>query len=161
WVGPRDDAVRPTGPFDPELPVMVFRRPSGGLEGRPAGGLEAVLFNHSTHTIGTHKPGVRSPSFYGLAAQSLEKERGGTFLFFEGASGSTHTLSVAAPEATSRIAHAVAAAFEAAEPRPVFRVGGLRKEITVKIRHFDEAADDRAVSQYCTRRIRDKAAAQS
>ena len=32
WVGNRDDAVRPTGPFDPELPVMAFKRPDGGLE---------------------------------------------------------------------------------------------------------------------------------
>jgi neutral ceramidase len=153
WVGPHDDAVRPTGPFDPELPVFVFRR--------PAGSLEAVLFNHSTHTIGTHKSGVRSPSFYGLAAQSLEKERGGTFLFFEGASGSTHNLDVATREATYRIAHAVAAALEAAEPRAVSRVGALRKEITVKVRQFDEAADDRAVTLYCTRRISDRAVAQS
>ncbi len=69
WTGTYQDAVRPTGPFDPELPVLAFRRADGGLE--------AVLFNHSTHTIGTQKPGVRSPSFYGLAAQELEKERGG------------------------------------------------------------------------------------
>ena len=106
WVGPHDDAVRPTGPFDPELPVLAFRRRDGGLE--------AVLFNHSTHTIGTQKPGVRSPSFYGLAAQELEKERGGTFLFFEGASGSTHNLGVPATEATYRIRQAVAGALDAA-----------------------------------------------
>ena len=79
WVGSRDDAVRPTGPFDPELPVLAFRRPDGGFE--------AVLFNHSTHTIGTHKPGVRSPSFYGLAAQSLEKEKGGTVPLLRGSIG--------------------------------------------------------------------------
>jgi hypothetical protein len=53
WVGKRDDAVRPTGPFDPELPVLVFTR----TDGTP----EAVLFNHSTHTIGTLKGAVRSP----------------------------------------------------------------------------------------------------
>ncbi len=99
WVGSADDAVRPTGPFDPELPVLAFRRPDRGLE--------AVLFNHSTHTIGTHAPGVRSPSFYGLAAQSLEKEKGGTFLFFEGASGSTHNIGVPTVEATRRIREAV------------------------------------------------------
>ena len=110
WVGPYDDAVRPTGPFDPELPVLAFRRRDGGLE--------AVLFNHSTHTIGTQKPGVRSPSFYGLAAQELEKERGGTFLFFEGASGSTHNLDVPAIEATYRIRQAVAAALDAARRAP-------------------------------------------
>lgn len=79
WVGPRDDAVRPSGPFDPELPVLGFRRGDGKFE--------ATLFNHSTHTIGTHKPGVRSPSFYGLAAQAIEKDRGGTVIFFEGTVG--------------------------------------------------------------------------
>ena len=97
-----DDAVRPTGPFDPELPVLGFRRRDGEFE--------AILFNHSTHTIGTHKPGVRSPSFYGLAAQAIEKERGGTVIFFEGASGSTHNLDVPATEATHRIEDAVARA---------------------------------------------------
>ncbi|HID10130.1 MAG TPA: hypothetical protein EYP17_02365 [Candidatus Latescibacteria bacterium] len=61
WTGPKDDAVRPTGPFDPELPVLWFRRRDGSSE--------TLLFNHSTHNIGTRKPGVRSPGFYGLAAQ--------------------------------------------------------------------------------------------
>ena len=127
----------------------------------PDGGLEAVLFNHSTHTIGTHKPGVRSPSFYGLAAQALEKERGGTFLFFEGASGSTHNLDVPTPEATHRIqAGGRRGPSMPPRPRPVDRVRGLRKEITVKVRHFDEAADERAVTAYCTKRIKDPAAAQ-
>jgi neutral ceramidase len=153
WTGSYDDAVRPTGPFDPELPVLAFRRRDGGLE--------AVLFNHSTHTIGTHKPGVRSPSFYGLAAQELEKERGGTFLFFEGASGSTHNLDLRATEATFRIRQAVAAALDAAGERPVDRVDGIRKEITVKVRQFQEEADDKAVVDYCTKRIKDPAAARS
>jgi hypothetical protein len=153
WVGPYDDAVRPTGPFDPELPVLAFRRRDGGLE--------AVLFNHSTHTIGTRKPGVRSPSFYGLAAQELEKQRGGTFLFFEGASGSTHNLGVSATEAAYRIHQAVAAALDAARERPVDRVAAVRKEITVKLRRFREEVDDRAVVDYCTKRIKDPAAARS
>ncbi len=153
WVGTSDDAVRPTGPFDPELPVLAFRRRDGGLE--------AVLFNHSTHTIGTQKPGVRSPSFYGLAAQELEKEKGGTFLFFEGASGSTHNLGVTAVEATYRIRQAVANALDAARPRPVNEVAAIRKEITVKVRHFDEDADQRVVSDYCNKRIKDPAWARS
>ncbi len=153
WVGSREDAVRPTGPFDPELPVLAFRRSDGALE--------AVLFNHSTHTIGTQKPGVRSPSFYGLASQELEKEKGGTVLFFEGASGSTHNLDVAPLEATYRIHRAVADALDAAQPRPVDQVVARRQEITVRVRQFDEAADDRAVVSYCTRRIPDPAGARS
>jgi hypothetical protein len=153
WVGPYDDAVRPTGPFDPELPVLAFRRRDGGLE--------AVLFNHSTHTIGTRKPGVRSPSFYGLAAQELEKERGGTFLFFEGASGSTHNLDVPAAEAAHRIRQAVAGALGAAREHPVDRVDAIRREIVVKVRRFREEDDDRAVVAYCTKRIKDPAAARS
>ncbi len=38
---------------------------------------------------------------------------------------------------------------------------GLRKEITVKVRHFDEAAEERAVTAYCTKRIKDPAWAKS
>jgi neutral ceramidase len=151
WVGSHDDAVRPTGPFDPELPVLAFRRPDDRFE--------AVLFNHSTHTIGTHKPGVRSPSFYGLAAQAVEKEKGGTVLFFEGASGSTHNLDVATPEATLRIKDAVERALAVAKPRPVARVRALRKMISVKVRHFDEAAEQQAVTSYCSKRIKDPAGA--
>ncbi len=151
WVGSRDDTVRPTGPFDPELPVLGFRRGDGKFE--------AILFNHSTHTIGTHKPGVRSPSFYGLAAQAIEKDRGGTVIFFEGASGSTHNLDVPTPEATHRIEQAVLGVLDSAKPRTVNRVRSAKKEVTVKVRRFDEAADERAVTAYCTKRIKDPASA--
>ncbi len=152
WVGSHDDAVRPTGPFDPELPVLGFRRGDSKFE--------AILFNHSTHTIGTHKPGVRSPSFYGLAAQAIEKDRGGTVIFFEGASGSTHNLDVPTPEATNRIEQAVRSALDTAAPRTVDRVRSLKKEVTVKVRRFDEAADERAVTAYCTKRIKDPPSAE-
>jgi hypothetical protein len=144
WVGPREDMVRPTGPFDPELPVLAFSNAGGDVE--------AVLFNHSTHTIGTIARGVRSPSFYGLAAQELEKERGGTFLFFEGASGSTHNLDVPPPEALLRIKAAVADALDRAEDHPVPRVAGVRREVELHVRHFDEGAEDAAVVAYCTKR---------
>jgi hypothetical protein len=69
WIGNRDDAVRPTGPFDPDLPVMAFET----VDGKPV----ATLFNHSTHCIGAREGGKRSPAFYGLAAQELEAEQGG------------------------------------------------------------------------------------
>jgi len=144
WVGSMADAVRPTGPFDPDLPVLAFDR----KDGKP----EAVLFNHSTHTIGTLQPQVRSPGFYGLAAQELEKERGGTFLFFEGASGSTHNLDLKAPEALLRIKTAVAETLDLAPAHAAERVMGRRKEITLKVRKFDEAKDDEAVVAYCTKR---------
>ncbi len=144
WVGAMTDALRPTGPFDPQLPVLAFDR----KDGTP----EAVLFNHSTHTIGTLKPGVRSPSFYGLAAQELEKERGGTFLFFEGASGSTHNLDLKTAEALIRIKSAVADTLDKAPHRELNRVTGLRAEIPLTIRKFDEATEDAAVVAYCTKR---------
>jgi hypothetical protein len=153
WVGPRDDAVRPTGPFDPELPLLAFRKPDGALE--------ALLFNHSTHTIGTQTPGVRSPSFYGLAAQEVEAEKGGTSLFFSGASGSTHNLDVPAKETTYRIKAAVLDALDAAEPRPVPRVRGKRREVTLRVRRFDEAKEAAAVEAYCRKRIADERAARA
>ena len=39
---------------------------------------------------------MRSPSFYGLAAQELEQQLGGVVCFLEGASGSTHNIGGAA-----------------------------------------------------------------
>ncbi|MBX9622952.1 MAG: hypothetical protein K2X82_03975 [Gemmataceae bacterium] len=143
WIGPKDDAVRPTGPFDPELPVLSFRGP----DGKP----RATLFNHSTHTIGARKPG-RSPSFYGLAAQELEAERGGVFLFLEGASGSTHNLGLPADEMVTRMKAAVGDALDKATPRPVNRVAAVRKEFRFKVRTFDEEKEDAAVVAYCKAR---------
>jgi hypothetical protein len=143
WIGPRDDAVRPTGPFDPQLPVLAFRGPDGKLR--------ATLFNHSTHSIGVRKPG-RSPAFYGLAAQELERERGGVFCFLEGASGSTHNLTVPAAEATLRVKQAVAAALDKATPHAVDRLDARKAAFRFKVRHFDEAKEDAAVTAYCRRR---------
>ncbi|HUT93701.1 MAG TPA: hypothetical protein VMY37_29830 [Thermoguttaceae bacterium] len=145
WTGPRDDAVRPTGPFDPELPVLAF--------GDPAGDLKALLFNHSTHTIGAVTGNFRSPGFYGLVAQQLETELGGTALFMEGASGSTHRLDVAPGEALTRIKQAVLDALARAEPHEVDRLAAIKRPFTFKVRTFDEAAEDQAVSEYCKKRI--------
>ncbi|WP_422925403.1 hypothetical protein [Singulisphaera sp. PoT] len=152
WTGSMDDVVRPTGPFDPELPVWAFQRADGSYE--------AVLFNHSTHTIGTSNGNVRSPSFYGLTAQGLEKEKGGTFIFFEGASGSTHNLGLTNAEATLRITQAVKDALGAAKPHNVHKVKGIRSEFSYKVRKFDEAKDDKAVVDYEAKMIKDPKVAQ-
>ncbi len=145
WIGDRSDAVRPTGPFDPQLPVLAFR----DAESRH---LRSVIFNHSTHTIGTGKPGVRSPSFYGMAAQDLESEFGVQHLFLAGASGSTHNLGVSFPETVHRIKAAVRDALEKAEPRPAAPLASIKREFAFRVRTFDEAKEDAAVSAYCRRR---------
>jgi hypothetical protein len=144
WVGPRDDAIRPTGPFDPELPVLAFRAPDGALR--------ALLFNHSTHTIGARSPG-RSPAFYGLAAQELEQQLGGTVCFLEGASGSTHNLTLQPAEMVIRIKSAVLDALARAQPRPVERIQAIKRPFAYRVRRFDEAAEEAAVGTYCQRRI--------
>jgi len=144
WIGPRDDAVRPTGPFDPELPVLAFR----GEDGK----LIATIFNHSTHTIGARQPGKRSPSFYGLASQELEDELGGKVCFLEGASGSTHNLSLAAPEMIIRIKQAVKDALDRAEERSMPRIAAMKRKFSYKVRQFDEAKEDEAVKSYCEKR---------
>jgi neutral ceramidase len=145
WIGPKEDAVRPTGPFDPELPVFVFRSPVGKLQ--------TLWFNHSTHTIGTRKGAVRSPSFYGLACQELEKEQGGVVGFLEGASGSTHNLSLDCDEAATRIKSAVKAALASAIPRPVSRLSALKRKVNYRVRTFDDAKEDAAVTAYCQKRV--------
>jgi len=141
WVGPRDNFVRPTGPFDPELPVFSFRD--------PAGKLRAILFNHSTHTIGTEHPGQRSPSFYGLAAQELETELGGTFCFLEGASGSTHNLNLSCDEMAKRIKAVVRDSLAQSKPRPVEKLAALKRAFKFKVRNFDEQFEEEAVTRYC------------
>jgi hypothetical protein len=144
WIGSRDDAVRPTGPFDPELPLLSFR----GADGKPL----ATIFNHSTHTIGTRQGGVRSPSFYGLAAQELEGELGGVVQFLEGASGSTHNLTVPCTEAVFRLKAAVRETSAKAEPRAVRSIAALKREVVYRVRHFDDSREEEAVSTYCRKR---------
>ena len=141
WVGNLDEAVRPTGPFDPELPVLAFQRKSGGIE--------ALLFNHSTHLICTVVKGVRSPSYYGLAAQNLERDLGGTTTFFAGAFGSTHELRLPCQERTYRIENAVRQALTQAKPRPVKVLRSLKRELPYRVRQFDEEREQAAVSYYC------------
>ena len=150
WIG-RRDFVRPTGPFDPELPVLAFRE-------RASGALQAVLFNHSTHTIGTIKPGVRSPSFYGLAGQRLEAELGGVFSFVEGASGSTHNLDLSCAKATERIVSAVKDALSKTERRPVARLASLKRPFIYSVRTFDEDAEHATVTEYCSTWVGESAA---
>jgi hypothetical protein len=141
WIGPRTNIVRATGPFDPELPVWAFRDSSDKLQ--------ALLFNHSTHTIGSRQPGKRSPAFYGLAAQEVEAELGGVVCFLQGASGSTHNLTLSGDEMARRIKQAVRDAVAQAGPRPVNRLAVLKRPFKFKVRQFDEAAEDAAVVRYC------------
>jgi hypothetical protein len=145
WIGPRDKFVRPTGPFDPELPILLFRD--------SAEKCRALIFNHSTHTIGTRRPGVRSPSFYGLAAQELEDELGGTVAFLEGASGSTHNLALSGDEMSARLKLAVKEAVAKAQPRSVSRLAAMKRPFKFKVRTFDEAKEDAAVTRYCRKYV--------
>ena len=146
WVGPMDDAVRPTGPFDPQLPVLAFRDAATDK-------LIALVYNHSTHTIGTRKGAVRSPGFYGLAAQELEAELGGVCGFLEGASGSTHNLGgVTTAQAVDRLKAAVRDALARAEPRTVDRLVSVKRRFAFDVRTFDEAEEDAKVVSYCRKR---------
>ena len=145
WVGPRTNFVRPTGPFDPELPLLAFRDANEKLR--------ALIFNHSTHTIGTRQAGRRSPSFYGLAAQELEADLGGTVCFLEGASGSTHNLGLSGDDMTTRMKQAVADALAQSTARPVPRLAALKRPFKFRVRNFDEAQEDAAVTRYCAKYV--------
>jgi hypothetical protein len=139
WIGPRDGFVRPTGPFDPDLPVLAFRQPDGRLSG--------LLFNHSTHCIGVRTP-KKSPSFYGLAAQELTEELGGQVAFFSGAAGSTHNLTLTCDEMVTRMKAAVRESLDAATPLADMRLAAVRREFTFRVRQFDEEVEDRTVTEY-------------
>lgn len=141
WIGPRTNFVRATGPFDPELPVLAFRDAEDKLR--------ALLFNHSTHTIGTRASGKRSPSIYGMAAQEIEAAEGGVVCFLEGASGSTHNLSLSTDECIKRIKASVLDTLGRAKDRPVDRLAALKRPLKFRVRQFEEAAEEKAVARYC------------
>ena len=156
--GIHKDAIRPTGPFDPELPVLAFKGPGDKLLG--------LIFNHSTHTIGTIKPSVRSPGFYGLAAQDLERELGGGgggggggghVVFLEGASGSTHNIAgIPTALAVTRLKAAVNDALKRAAEHPVERLVSVKRKFTFTVRKFDEAVEDAKVVKYAKAYVRDE-----
>jgi len=146
WGGSMDDSLRHTGPFDPQLPVLAFRGPDQKLR--------ALLYNHSTHTIGARKPGVRSPSFYGLAAQELEGELGCTVSFLEGASGSTHNITgVPVDEAVRRMKKVIHEALAEAKPHAVTRLVSVKRPFQFKVRTFDESVEDEKVASYTRKRM--------
>ena len=145
WGGPIEDSIRPTGPFDPQLPVLAFV----DADQKPV----VTWFNHSTHTIGTKTPGVRSPSFYGLACQELEDEGNGLVGFLEGASGSTHNMKLPCIEMIIRIKAAVTDALNKSEPQSNVRLKSLKRELRYRVRTFDESVEDQKVVKHCTLRI--------
>lgn len=152
WTGPRNDIVRPTGPFDPDFPVLAFVR----SDYSPI----AVIFGHSTHTIGPTQPGKRSPAFYGIAAQSFEKDTLAITTFLQGASGSTHLLEIEGASfprawkiASDRIGNALRYSLDQAQPFPVQRVAALKRELTVHVRKFNEDEQEQQVKTYCLKQM--------
>jgi hypothetical protein len=97
---------------------------------------------------------VRSPSFYGLAAQELETELGCTVSFLEGASGSTHNITLVPVDlAVRRMKKAVSEALAEAEPRSVERLESIKRPFEFKVRTFDEEAEDEKVARYTRKRM--------
>ena len=140
WIGPRDELVRPTGPFDVDLPVIAFQREDQSYAG--------LIFNHSTHCIGT-RTGKRSPGFYGLAAQELSEEIGAPVAFLSGAAGSTHNLVLNCDEMVIRMKGAVREALAKSQPMESTKLASIKREINFQMRKFDEEQEDKAVVEYC------------
>jgi len=151
YAYPWEDVVRPTGPYDPDLPVIAFRRPSGELV--------CTLFSHSVHNIGALTQGAVSPGMYGLAAQEIERCHGGLALFLPGAFGSTHNTSEfgSTPNTraigTAECIHRIVAAVEwglahACGPRASCSqslLASAKRPFAYRLREFDEAAEEAAV----------------
>ncbi|MEW6357475.1 MAG: hypothetical protein AB1696_14185 [Planctomycetota bacterium] len=149
------EMVRPTGPHDPDLPVLAFRRPSGKLA--------AALYCHATHNIGTLHPEptkVISPGFFGLAAQEMERRHGAPFLYLAGAFGSSHRRDshVKGPEAMTRVVNTVEEALGRLEPMPAAPMISIKRPYTCRYRNFDEAREADGVSRWVRRWFEPKSA---
>jgi neutral ceramidase len=143
WIGSSVPIVRPTGPFDPQLPVFSFRD--------PAEKLVSVIYNHSTHTIGTLHGNVRSASFYGLAAQELGEKLGVPITFLEGASGSTHNMNCSVQAAIDKLKADITKGIDEGKPQDVAQLMALKRPFSFKVRTFDEPTEDKKVVDYCTK----------
>lgn len=136
---------RPTGPYDAQLPVLIFKDKKGKLE--------SIVFNHGTHNINmpSHVP-VRSPSFFGRAAQELEEELGGTIIFMPGAFGSTHVFDeMPTEERVYRAKDGIKRAFAKADKKEYSKLNSMKMEFCWRVRTFDEEKEHKAVSNYCNR----------
>jgi hypothetical protein len=139
---------RPTGPYDPQLPVLAFKDQQGKLD--------AILFNHSTHNIDAPTNRVLSPGFYGTASQEIEKELGGTVVFLPGAFGSTHVFDDCPnSERVFRITDGINKAYAKTEKRDINRLISVKKEFEFTIRTFNEEEQHKAVSDYCNRWLKE------
>ncbi len=153
YAYPWSEVIRPTGPFDPDLPVFALCRPDGGLT--------AVLFNHANHNIGALTKGRLSPAFYGLAAQELERRHGAVTLFLPGAFGSSHNTgafgctenlhAIGTAECVHRVVAAVEEGLSFAEPAAATPLRVLKRPFTYRVRCFDEAAEESAVKYWSER----------
>jgi hypothetical protein len=140
---------RPTGPYDPELPVLAFKDKQGKLE--------TIVFNHSTHNINMPNPvPSRSPSFYGTASQDIEKEFGGTVVFLPGAEGSTHVFDdCPTSERVYRVEEGIKKAYSKADKKEIDRLASVKREFEFTIMTFNEEEQDKAVSDYCNRWLKE------
>jgi hypothetical protein len=139
---------RPTGPYDPQLPVLVFKNRIG----KP----ETILFNHSTQNIDSPVDRVISPSFYGKAAQKIEKESGGTSIFFIGAYGSSNVFDDCPnSERECRVEQGIKKAYAKAKKIDINRLVSVKKEFEFKYRTFNEDEQQKAVSDYCNRWLKE------
>lgn len=137
-----DELIRPTGPLDPDLPLILFRRP----DGKTAAG----IYNHTNHNIG-YGENPLSPGFCVLAARESGRKHGGVFMFLPGAFGSTHPTNVPAGERITRLSNAID------DTIPNMRLGLLgplssaRIPFGYSIRTFDDTSEDASVTDYCSR----------
>lgn len=149
WRGySKEDMIRPTGPFDPDLTALAFRRATGEYAG--------LIFNHSVHNNVTVGERVYSPCMYGLAAEELERRHGAPVLFMPGAFGSTHNRTyigsgLPGAECVHRIVAAVDETLERAQPLPDTPWRILRRAFKYRVRTFDEARESAAVKAYVER----------
>lgn len=128
--------MRPTDPFDVDLPVLAFTQADARLS--------AALFNHSTHCIGT-RTGKRSPGFYGLAV-GIVRATSGTPLFF---GCRFDPQSETDCDEMVRIKAAVDDALSRCRANIAVTAFNSQEEGDLTVRSFDEQAQDQAVIEYC------------
>ena len=134
--------LEPSGPIDPEVPLISVQTP----EGNPI----AVLANYSLHYVGGNGPGDLSADYYGMFAsrmqEMLDADDSFVAIMSNGTSGNINNINygggVPAPvrpyEKMRSVANIVAAevykVYENIEYKPWISLSSRQKEITLGVR---------------------------
>ncbi len=144
WIGSSVPIVRPTGPFDPQLPVLSFRD--------PAAKLVSVIYNHSTHTIGTlHRAMSARRRSMGWRLRSWRETGRADHVPRRGLGLDAQPELFLVQSAIEKLKADISKGSRKSGRADASQLMAIKRPFRFKVRTFDEQTEDKKVIDYCTK----------